>query len=304
MQNEYEFIEAVTSGDDDRLRRLLHACEGKGPITERIANKRPTNHSIGFGMTLLQLASIRPRKAGNPSSLLIGQGAEVDFHSACGLGMVQRIEQFLRDRPSCVNDQVDTYFPMQFAITAGRPEVVRLLVEHGDDVNRDLKKVAYFGWEDDVIDQDYCPWNPIHMASLWGFGMKRLPVVESLAAEGADLNAVSPLDGFRPIHLVAMSNRVETIDFFVSQGVDVDSRTEAGAAIELPNEQGPIKGYGCTALMVAAAEGFPEAISCLLGLGADRMAISSDGYTAMDCAQQRFWDGQPYDRVIELLQAE
>lgn len=252
-------------------------------------------------MTLLKLASIRERKLGNPSKLLIDHGAKVDLHSACGLGMIERIEHLLRDRPLGVNDQVDTYFPMQFAITAGRPEVVQLLVEHDDEVNRNLKKVAYFGWEDDAIDQDYIPWSPIHMASLWCFGKDRVPVAQALASAGADLNALSPLDGFRPIHLVAMSNRVEMIKFFVSEGVEVDSRTEACTVINLPNEDGPLKGFECTALMVAAAEGFLEATACLLGLGVDPLAVNSEGFTAIDFAERRFWNGQPYDEVIDLL---
>lgn len=301
MLNERDFIDAITTGDDARLAELLRSCDGDEPLVASIADRKPTNHAIGFGMTLLQLASIRKRKTGNPSKLLIDHGATVDLHSACGLGMIEPIERFLRDRPQSVSDQVDTYFPMQFAITAGRPEVVQLLVEHGDDVNRNLKKVAYFGWEDDAIDQDYIPWNPIHMASLWGFGKERVPVAQALASAGADLNALSPLDGFRPIHLVAMPNRVEMIKFFVSQGVDVDSRTKACSVIDLPNENGPLNGYECTALMVAAAEGFIEATACLLELGAEPLAVNSEGYTAVDFAERRFWDGQPYDLVIDIL---
>lgn len=301
MLNERDYIDAITNGDDARLAKLLRSYDGDELLVASITDRQPTNHSIGFGMTLLQLASIRERKAGNPSKLLIDHGATVDLHSACGLGMIERVEHFLRDRPQSVSDQVDTYFPLQFAITAGRPEVVQLLVEHGDDVNRSLKKVAYFGWEDDAVDQDYTPWNPIHMASLWCFDKERVPVAQALASAGADLNALSPLDGFRPIHLVAMPNRVEMIEFFVSQGVDVDSRTEACSVIDLPNEKGPLKGYGCTALMVAAAEGSIEATACLLELGADPMAVNSEGYAAMDFAERRFWDGQPYDGVIDLL---
>ena len=98
-----------------------------------------------------------------------------------------------------------------------------------------------------------------------------------------------------------MPNRIEMIRFFVSQGIDVDSRTEACAAIKLPNENGPNRGHQCTALMVAAAEGFPEATECLLELGADPQATNNQGLTAMDFAEQGFWDGQPYDRVVQLL---
>ena len=301
MQNERDFIEAIINGDDARLAKLLRAGDGDEPLTTLIVDRRPTNHAIGFGMTLLQLASIRERKDGRPSKLLMDCGATIDLHSACGLGMLDRIESLLNDHPESVNDQVDTYVPMQFAITSGRSEVIQLLVEHGDDVNRPLKKVAYFGWEDDAVDQAYTPWTPIHMAALWGFNKDRVPVAQALASAGADLNAVSPLDGFRPIHLVAMPNRVDMIKFFVSQGVDVDSRTKKCSVINLPNENGPLDGYECTALMVAAAEGFVEATACLLELGADPRAVNSLGCSALDFAERRFWDGQPYDHLIDLL---
>ncbi|MFK7766748.1 MAG: ankyrin repeat domain-containing protein [Mariniblastus sp.] len=175
------------------------------------------------------------------------------------------------------------------------------MAKHGDDVNRDLRKVAYFGWEDSASGQNYVPWKPIHMASLWGFDSARVPVAQALALAGANLSSLSPLDGFRPIHLCSMSNRVDMIRFLVSEGVDIDSRTEKCTAIELPNENGPLDGYGCTALMVAAAGGFPEAASCLLELGADPNAISERGYSAMDFANKRFWNGQPYEAVIGIL---
>jgi ankyrin repeat protein len=302
MLKEEEYIDAIKSGDDNRLAQLLQADKDNSSTLHRIANKRPTNHSIGFGMSFLQLASIRERKPGNPARLLIDHGAEIDLHSACGLGMCHRIEQLLDDQRASVNVQVDSYFPLQFAITAGRREIVRLLAEHGDDVNRALKKVAYFGWEDDAKEQEYTPWRPIHMASLWAFGPDRVPVAEALASAGADLNAVCPLDGFLPIHLVAMSNRIEMIDFFVEEGVEVDSRTQTCKKIDLPNESGPLSGYSCTALMVAAAEGFLEATARLLELGADPAAVNDEGTSAIDFARKRFWDGQPYEQVIELLE--
>ncbi len=315
MQNERAFIEAITDGDDAKLAELLRTADDDDQIFEPITDPRPSNHAIGFGMTLLQLASIRKRKQkrkekgkedgkqnlSNASAMLIEHGFKVDLHSACGLGMIDRMEELLADRPDRVNDEVDSYLPIQFAITAGHPNVIECLTKHGADANRDLRKVAYFGWEDDAIDQNYTPWKPIHMASLWGFDAARVPVAEALASAGADLNAVSPLDGYRPIHLVAMANRVDMIKFFVGRGVDVDSRTKACDMINLPDEDGPVRGYDCTALMVAAGEGFAEATACLLELGADPHAVNDQGQTAIDFANKRFWNGQPYDQVIEAL---
>ncbi len=301
MHKERSFVDAITNGNDSLLVTLLQSYVHGDPLVATLSDPQPTNHSIGHGMTLLQLASIRKRKGGNPAKVLIDNGAEVDLHSACGLGEISRIEKLLANRPQEMNKQVDTYYPLQFAITAGRSEAIHCLADHGDDVSRDLRKVAYFGWEDDVSNQNYIPWKPIHMASLWGFDSARVPVAKALALAGANLNSVSPLDGFRPIHLVSMSNRVEMIRFLVAAGVNVDSRTQKCVALDLPNENGPLAGYECTALMVAAAEGFPEATTCLLELGADPNAINDLGYTAKDFANKRFWNGQPYETVIGIL---
>ena len=305
MQNEAELIEAITKGEDDRLLELLRSADNLDELLgARIENPQPTNHAIGFNMTLLQLASVRTRGSGKPASILLEQGAKLDLHSACGLGQLDFIKETLTSDPDAVNKQVDGYFPIQFAITAAQPEVIRCLAEFGDDPNRDLRKVAYFGWEDDTRDQNFTPWKLIHMASLWGFNADRVPVAESLAVAGAELDTVSPLDGYRPIHLVAMSNRVDMIRFFASRGVDVNVQTAEFDGFDLSEgNEGPTMGSDCTPLMVAAAEGFVEATKCLLELGADKAVENGEGQTALDLATNRFWDGQPYDEVIELLGA-
>lgn len=303
MLQEQLLIEAILAGDDIRLTQLLRTSEELEVLLQRqIESTKPTNHAIGRGFTLLQLAAFRARKNGDPASVLIEHGATVDLHSACGLGMTNRIDEILDAKPDAIHRGVDSYVPMQFAITGSQPAAIACLYEHDDDPNRDLRKVAYFGWEDDIANDDYTPWKPIHMASLWGFGTSRIPVAETLASVGADLNAVSPLDGFRPLHLVAMAGRVEMIRFFVSRGVDVDGRTAECVGIQTDDDEaGPTCGVGCTPLMVAAAEGFPDATACLLELGADPTIISDASMTALDFAEKRFWPGQPYDDVVKLL---
>jgi len=303
IDREKKLLEVIMKGDAEGLAKILDSADDQQELLrQRIESSRPTNHAIGHGATLLQFASYRPERSGGAVSVLLDRGAEIDIHSACGLGKTDRIEEILTRNPDLVSEQVDTYFPIQYAITAKQPESVECLMKHGDDPNRDLRKMAYFGWEDDHVDSEYTPWKPIHMASLYGFDASRIPVVEVLAKYSADLNAISPLDGYRPIHLVAMPNRVDMIRFFASQGVDVDSRTQQCKFFPLSSEdEGSVSGLECTPLMVTCGEGFVEAAECLIELGADVNARNSEGKSALDFASKRFWDGQPYDEVIKVL---
>jgi ankyrin repeat protein len=296
-------IEAIKSGDTAGLRQLIEASDDLTRfLAAKVSDPSPTNHAFGYATTPLQFASFRPWKDVDSASILIEYGATIDIHSACGTGRVEDIERLLEESSQAYEAQVDHYFPVQYAIAASVAESIDVLMNHGDDPNRDLKKMAYFGWEDEVIDASYTPWKPIHMASLWGFDAARVPVAECLAKHGADLNAVSPLDGYRPIHLVAMPNRVDMIRFFVDNGVDVDSRTGQCETIDAgEGNEGSTSGGALTPLMVACGEGFLEATQCLLELGADVRAENDEGKTALDFAEKRFWGGQPYDAIIEVL---
>lgn len=296
-------VAAIKAGDVASLQSVLNSTTNPEKLlATKISQNQPTNHSIGKDATLLQLASYRNWPGENTASVLLKAGAELDIHSACGLGMAEEIESILKNDPEQICALVNTYYPLQYAITGKQVEAIECLMRYDDNPNRDLKKMAYFGWEDEVVDTKYTPWKPIHMASLWGFDASRIPVAECLAKHGADLHAVSPLDGFRPIHLVAMPNRVDMIRFFVANGVDVDSRTQKRDAIELSAENdGPVRGTECTALMVACGEGFVEATQCLIELGADINARNSEGKSPLDFAQARYWPGQPYDEVLQLL---
>jgi len=103
MNNQRNYIDAIINGDDERLAALLQADADGGPLSATIDDDRPTNHAIGRGMTLLQLASMRERKGGSPAKVLIDRGAEVDLHSACGMGMNQKVAALLAENPDAIN---------------------------------------------------------------------------------------------------------------------------------------------------------------------------------------------------------
>ncbi|MEM8735103.1 MAG: ankyrin repeat domain-containing protein [Planctomycetota bacterium] len=302
IPNEQLVVMLIRVGDEAELTRML----GELPVVsatlrERISLPDPSKHSIGHGMTLLQFASIRARGEGDAARVLLHHGAELDLHSASGLGYLEKISELVEADPNLLESEIDSYLPLQFAITANQPGVIRHLCSLGADANRSITKVAYFSWEDAISRRGTTSWRLIHMAALWCFSEARVPVMNALLEAGADANCVSPLDGFRPLHLLAMGNRVEGMRFLVRRGVSVDSRSEKTAAIET-GDRCPISSFGCTPLMVAAAEGFLEATTCLLDLGADPSLACDAGRTALDYAKRAFWEDRPYEAIVELLE--
>ncbi|MEM7312061.1 MAG: ankyrin repeat domain-containing protein, partial [Planctomycetota bacterium] len=305
LNNDSLIMQAIKQGDVEQLSRLIESAEDRDALLRHpLSSSDPSNPAIGTDATMLQFASYRSRKdGGDPVRVLLDHGATMDLHSASGLGNTDRIEELLDGDPGLLNHQVDTYVPLQYAITGASVASIECLMRYGDDANRELKKVAYFGWENEALGQEVVPWRPIHMASLWGFDATRVPVAECLMKSGADLNAVSPLDGYHPIHLVAMPNRVDMIRFYLENGVDVDIRSVECSSFRLTEDNaGPLaECYDCTPLMIACGEGFVEAAECLLDAGADVNAQNSLGQSALHLAARKFWNGQPYNQVIELL---
>jgi ankyrin repeat protein len=299
---EYLITGAIKRGDSKSLRALI--AESSNPqavLSDKVDGHHTAHASFGKGVTLLQLASFWENE--DVAKTLLSLGATLDFHSACGLGDLETVARLLESDPSVIDKQVDTYYPLQFAITAGQVEVLRYLLEHGDDANRPIKKVCWFVWEDAAIAAEQASWKPIHMATLYSYSEPNIALAECLRDFGADLGAISPLDGYRAIHLAAMSGKVTILKFLVSSGVDVDSRTAALArphAVEL-EDFSPLGGHDWTPLMIAAGEGHLATAEQLLKLGANVGARNSLGQTALHFAAAAF-RGENLD-IVKLLVA-
>jgi ankyrin repeat protein len=282
--------DAIRRGDHETLRSLVaQSSDPTGMLSARIDWSDRRGNPFGQGVTLLQLASFHGGH--DTASTLLSLGAELDLHSACALGDVAAIVNYLNSDATAIEQQVDTYYPLQFAIMGGHPEAVQAVLQFGDNANRAIKKVCWFVWEDDAAANNQMEWKPAHMATLWAFDQARTGILGVLKDHGADLDAGGPLNGYGPIHLAAMSGKVEVLRFLLVNGVNIDSRTnhwQPLKGVEL-GDASPIGGYDWTPLMVAAGEGHRAVVDLLIESGADLNATNSIGQTPLHFAAASFW---------------
>ena len=278
------FAHAIRDRDFSAFADRLAAIDDVADLA--IANDvRYANWYSGLGATLLQLTSfVQPDFA----EAVLDRGAELDLHSACALGNMDAIERLLAAKPSSIDTKVDSYLPIQFALR--HPQALRMLLEHGDDSNRSIRKLAWFEWEDQAAERDLSQWRPLHMVALGRGDEPHIDSAEVLREFGADLGVTSSPFGTAPIHLAATYDRTHLIRWFVENGCDVDTpTTDTGYAAATANlfDDTPFSPFYTskqTPLMVALGEGHSAAIKLLLDLGANvNAADSASFYTAPLC---------------------
>ena len=183
-------------------------------------------------------------------------GCAIAFVGVLGLSQAQTAEDFFRviragelDRlrqlsahPVTVKDRLDTT-PLHYAALYGNVESVRILLEHGADVNARNKSEA-----------------TALIYAAYNFDKTRL-----LVEKGADVNAHST-SGMTPL-LVAVSvhGNLATVRYLLEKGADV-------------KPAGPI---GSDALQTAALKGDAEMVRLLLQKGADPQRKDMGGFTAL-----------------------
>ncbi len=164
-------LEAITANDTARARQLVEqnpdAARGAGP-----AGESPVLAAVYRGHTELAAFIARQR--------------ELTLPEAAALGDAARVRAILQRDPAAVHARsTDGWTPLHLAAFMGHPEVARILLDHGADI----EAVATNGIAN----------RPLHAALA---GKESPEVLDLLLAKGADVNARAEAD-VTPLHLAA-----------------------------------------------------------------------------------------------------
>ena len=227
---------------------------------------------------------------------LVGRGAAINRKDGCALcnaarsGSAELVRRMF-ELGAVLTPPSDEPRPIHYASSIA---VIKLLVAKGESVTATSKysgmpihMAAWLG-HDEVLPylmengakpNDRAPWTldywpspvpPTWVASLAG----NLPALKILASHGGDLASKSESWG-TPLHAAARGGHPATIDYLLSNGLDVDETARAfPSAIPFQTIE------NATALCIGAAFGHVDAVKVLVDRGAD-MKRECDGWNPL-----------------------
>lgn len=190
-----EFTEAIRQGDAARVEALLASDPGLLQQSEE-------------GVTPILLALYHGRS--ELAQLLVARGAAVSFGEACALGDLERVRQQLDGDPSLLDVRTpDGYPPLGLSIFFRHPDVARLLIERGADVNAAARNANCVA--------------PVHAAAAaCDHDTMRL-----LLERGADPHARQQLD-YTALHGAASRGDVTMAELLLAHGADLNAKGSDG----------------------------------------------------------------------------
>jgi len=183
------------------------------------------------------------------------------------------------------------YSPLETAIIHGNIEILRLLIQHGANVNR--QKDPNFG-------RDFQ--SPLTLAAL-STSANRLEMIKLLVEYGADINfEVYGSNAMAKSVMREANDNIEIIEFFESLGVPLERKYSDGSLLHIACYEGNSavirylvkrgldvnekNSYGSSALisLMYSRETRIEDLIFLIENGADKSIVNNEGLTAYDIA--------------------
>ena len=273
------------------------ARDWKSETDQLLESKRESRAGVGLSNDVkfspLQVASLYDAALAHE---MLEEGVDCDLHSACSLGLVERIVSLSKHID--LSDEVDLLPPLGWALLNAQVDATRTLLEHGDDPNRAFARIGFFVWETKVRDE--VPWRPIHLAVTHGYSAYAPELTRVLVNAGADLNSPCVLGEF-PLHLASTYGWKEVITVLLELGTDIDTRTIpcSEQVMKLSSPEGEPIDYAVTPLMVAAREGQVDAAKLLIRYGSNVDARSANQRTALHMAADAWWSEEV--KTVEVL---
>lgn len=221
-------------------------------IVKLLLDEGASPNVISFGLFPIQLAA----KLGRSESikLLLQKGARLDVETPFGSSPLQiacdhnnaKIAEMLL-AAGASPDFGKGYPPLLIAATAeGSKEIIKLLLDHGGDVN--------------IRDNEHPNFTALHAA-------RELYIAEILLERGTEVDATT-VGGTTPLHTALVRGNIGLARLLVYHGANRDKKDETGSGI----------------IHYAAVRGSVLCVAYALGLGADVTDKCSDGSTALHIA--------------------
>lgn len=200
-------FEAIEADEADRVRRLL----GDAPD---IAAARDEH-----GVSALMRARYRSDHA--VIDAVRGHVARLDVFEAAAFGEVDRLAELLADEPALTASySADGFTPLHFAAFFGHADAVRLILEHGAEV--------------DAFGRGWMTGTALHSAT----SRSRTAVTQLLLEAGANPNARQS-QGWTPLHSAAHNGDAAGCALLLDAGADAAATNDEGRSVlELAEERG------------------------------------------------------------------
>ncbi len=207
MENQEAFLDAIKAGDVNRVQALLEQ------------NPELVNARMEDDLSPVMVATYYGQR--EVAQLLARRSPNLTIFEASATGDLERVRALLRLDPSLANAFAsDGFQPLGLASFFDYPEVVRLLVESGADVNNPSNNVQRV--------------TPLHSAAA----AQDVETARLLLERGADPNA-RQAGGFTPLHTAGENGQIEMIRLLLEHGADPAVQAEDGKSpLDLAQERG------------------------------------------------------------------